>query len=307
MQSIRWRSRAICAMALIAGLAWSSQAMADEHIRGVVMARADDGTLTVSTDDSPSVIVVLSDYTKVRRTDGVRQLRVSSTSLIPGLRIDVYGSFEGLNRFAANKIEFSRTDLKMAKAIRGGIDPTDQRSLENQKHIAENTRLIEQQQQTLARQAQQIAENSSQIQANDQKMVATTGALATRIGNLDDYRVIETVTVYFRNNSAAIARQYKKQLEALAARAKGVNGYAIQVQGYASAVGPDKLNQRLSAERADAVTAILQQSGVTLTNVVVPATMGTTGQVASNRTAKGQAENRRTVVTLLQNKGLSER
>jgi len=96
-------------------------------------------------------------------------------------------------------------------------------------------------------------------------------------------------------------------LQQLAAQAKGVRGYMIQVQGYASAVGSNALNQKLSMQRADAVTSVLQQDGVPPPNILVPAAMGVTDQVASNRTADGQAQNRRTVVTLLQNKGISER
>jgi outer membrane protein OmpA-like peptidoglycan-associated protein len=79
------------------------------------------------------------------------------------------------------------------------------------------------------------------------------------------------------------------------------------VQGYASAVGPDAINQPLSRQRADAVTAVLQQSGVTPTDLAYPAAMGTTGQVASNKTAEGQSQNRRVVVKLLQNKGVAGR
>ena len=81
----------------------------------------------------------------------------------------------------------------------------------------------------------------------------------------------------------------------------------IQVQGYASAVGPNALNQKLSLQRAAAVTSALQQDGVPPMKLVVPAAMGITDQVATNKTEKGQAENRRTVVTLLQNKGIGER
>jgi outer membrane protein OmpA-like peptidoglycan-associated protein len=57
--------------------------------------------------------------------------------------------------------------------------------------------------------------------------------------------------------------------------------------------------------RADAVTAVLQQNGVPPTNIVVPAAMGVSEQPASNKTKEGQAQNRRTVVTLLQNKGIT--
>ncbi len=307
MHRFRLRSHATFALTLVVSLAWSSYALADDHLRGVILAHNEDGTLNVTSDDSTEVIVVIEDYTKVRRTTGVRRRSESPASLIPGLRIMVDGSFDDMNRLLADRIQFSRSDLKLALAIRGGVNPTDRRSLENQQKIAEGARILAQQQETLNRQAQQIASNSTQIEANNEKMVATTGALGSRIGNLDNYDVVSTVTVYFRNGSATIAPKYRKQLQELAAQATTVNGYAIQVQGFASAVGSYALNQRLSRQRADNVTAILQQAGVTPTNVVVPAAMGTTGQVASNKTAKGQAENRRTVVKLLQNKGISER
>jgi outer membrane protein OmpA-like peptidoglycan-associated protein len=135
-------------------------------------------------------------------------------------------------------------------------------------------------------------------------LVATTN---NRITNLDNYTAVSAVTIYFRNGAAGIDSKSAEQLRQLAAQAKNVPGYVIQIQGYASAVGSKSLNQRLSMQRADAVTATLQQSGVPPTNIVVPAAMGITEQVATNKTAKGQAENRRTVVTLLQSKGLSER
>ena len=65
------------------------------------------------------------------------------------------------------------------------------------------------------------------------------------------------------------------------------------------------VNRLFLEPRADAVTAILQQAGVPPANVMVPAAMGVSQQVAPNTTAQGQAENRRAVVTLLQNKGIA--
>ena len=111
--------------------------------------------------------------------------------------------------------------------------------------------------------------------------------------------------MYFRNGKADVSKSDKAQLQEIATQARSVSTYVIQVQAYASAVGPDPVNQRLSMERANAVTSVLQQNGVPLTNVVVPAAMGVTDQVAPNSTSRGQAQNRRAVVTLLQNKGLS--
>jgi outer membrane protein OmpA-like peptidoglycan-associated protein len=80
----------------------------------------------------------------------------------------------------------------------------------------------------------------------------------------------------------------------------------IQVQGYASKVGSAALNQKLSQERAQNVIDILeQQGGIPLTNVLAPGAMGTSNQVAPDNTAEGQAENRRVVVRVLQNKGIA--
>ena len=92
----------------------------------------------------------------------------------------------------------------------------------------------------------------------------------------------------------------------MADQLNGQKGYIIQVQGYASAVGSAALNQKLSSERANAVTAFLeQQGGIPLTNMLAPGAMGTSSQVSTDATIEGQAENRRVVVRILQNKGIA--
>jgi OmpA-OmpF porin, OOP family len=78
------------------------------------------------------------------------------------------------------------------------------------------------------------------------------------------------------------------------------------VQGYASAVGSAALNQRLSSERAANVTEFLEQQGnIPLTNMLAPGVMGTSHQVTSDAMPEGQAEDRRVVVKILQNKGIA--
>jgi len=80
----------------------------------------------------------------------------------------------------------------------------------------------------------------------------------------------------------------------------------VQVEGYASAVGSKTLNQKLSEERAGNVTNILLQQGhIPLTNMLSPGAMGESRQVGNDKTAEGQAENRRVVVRVLQNKGIA--
>ena len=103
-----------------------------------------------------------------------------------------------------------------------------------------------------------------------------------------------------------IEPQYKPQLLKLAEQALTITAYVIQVKGYASAVGSASLNQRLSVERANAVTQFLEQdANVPLTNMLAPGAMGTADQVAPDKTAEGQAENRRVVLMVLQNKGIA--
>jgi len=88
--------------------------------------------------------------------------------------------------------------------------------------------------------------------------------------------------------------------------AANTQGFMVQVQGYASKVGSPAVNQKLSSERADAVLTVIQQSGaVPLTRILAPAAMGTVEQVADNHSRSGQAQNRRVVVTILVNKGIT--
>jgi outer membrane protein OmpA-like peptidoglycan-associated protein len=301
MELRRVRLAVIVLIAIAGGLVSSSNAAADDHIKGVITARAADGSVTMRTNDAAAVLLVMNDETKVRRVDGIRQIKESGASLIPGLRVEVSGAWDGTNRFVVQRIEFTRSDMKMALAIKGGVTPTDVRSIDNQRRLDENDRILAEQRARLQQQAAEIAANRTAISANEAKIVATSG----RISNLDNYNTLSSVTIYFRNGKAVIDPKFKSQLQALAAQAKGTQGYLIQVQGYASAVGPNALNQKLSQARAENVTHALQQEGVPLTSIVVPAAMGVTDQVATNKTASGQAENRRTVVTLLQSKGIA--
>jgi outer membrane protein OmpA-like peptidoglycan-associated protein len=80
----------------------------------------------------------------------------------------------------------------------------------------------------------------------------------------------------------------------------------VLFQGYASKIGSAALNQKLSAERAANVTAFMEQEGkIPLTNMLAPGAMGTSKQVAPDATTEGQAENRRVVVRILQNKAIA--
>jgi len=288
----------IALLIVVGGLVGSTTAWADDHIQGVIIGRTEGGVVVQT--DSARLTIGLSDTTRIHRTDGIRLVPVGSADLIPGLRIKAEGLYDAPDKLAAKRVSFTREDFRIASAIQGGVTPTDQRSLVNEKNIQEHS-------QRLADQARTLGQHGEQLTTQGGQIAATSGALAAtnaRIANLDDYTPIKSITVYFRNGKAEVSKSDKAQLQEIAAQARNMPTYVIQVQAYASAVGPDPVNQRLSMERANNVTAVLQQSGVPLTNVVVPAAMGTTDQVAPNNSERGQAQNRRATVTLLQNKGL---
>jgi outer membrane protein OmpA-like peptidoglycan-associated protein len=154
-----------------------------------------------------------------------------------------------------------------------------------------------------------LAAQQAQLSAADQKIAANKAAIAAankRFGELGDYNILGEVTVLFGNGKVTVEPQYMPQLSKLAEQALTVTGYVIQVKGYASAVGSATLNQKLSVERANAVSQYLEQdANVPLTNMLAPGAMGTADQLGPDKTAEGQAENRRVVVMILQNKGIA--
>lgn len=279
------RTRRVLLLASLVGfgLGSSSTAFADEHISGYITGLGTDSTFLIQTDDSRNLVVVPNEFTKVEQNGRwYRATKETWSTLMPGLRVKVKGEYLSNDRFDAEKVSYSKSNMKVARAVQSGIAPTERK----------------------------LAATDQRLAATDQRLAATVVAVEatnTRITNLDTYDVIETVTVYFPNAKASIAPRYKTQLLELAAKASSVPSYIVEVKGFASAVGSEALNQRLSRERADAVTAFLQQSGVPPTRVVPPAAMGVSYQVASNRTAEGQAANRRAVVTLKQNRGIANR
>ena len=232
----------------------------------------------------------------------MRASKVDVASLIPGLRVDVEGTYQSTTHFLADGITFTRDDLKMARNIQAGLNPTNAALLSTRVLVdanqQQNNLRFNQQQEALEQQARRIA-------ANDEKIVATAGTLEGRIASLDDYTVVDTVTVYFRNGQYAISSDFKSRLRDLAQKARSVDGYTIQIEGHASAVGSEARNQSLSGQRAAAVAAVLYQNGIPSTKMSVPAAMGVSDQVASNSTREGQAQNRRAVARVLQNRGIT--
>ncbi len=284
---------------LIAGVA-----SAQSQIQGLITGRS-GATMTVKTSDNETIVVALTADTQVQEVQGALKMRkkeLGMTALIPGLSVQVKGVMNGQHQLVADTVKFKGSDLKTAQDIQAGLAPTEAQVQANQAEIAANQAQIQEAAKVSAAHQQEIAANQAKIATNKAEIAAAN----KRFGELGEYNILGEVTVLFANGKVALDPSYKPQLLALATKAQTITAYIVQVQGYASAVGSAALNQKLSMERANNVLAYLEQDGkIPLTNILAPGAMGTSDQVAPNATTEGQAENRRVVVRILQNKGIA--
>jgi outer membrane protein OmpA-like peptidoglycan-associated protein len=292
-------------LSLVALTCFTTAALAQSvKVKGVIISRA-GSNMTMKTADTPSVAVVLTDDTDVQQSEGVFKARrkdMSMAALIPGLTCEVQGSYNGQNQLVATSVRFTGDALQQAQSAQGAVHETQVQAAANEAELkqqadalAAQNAALKAQQAALDKQQQEIASNKAKIAAN-----------SARFGQLDDYYILDEVTVYFGNGQVKVDPKYTAPLLALVEKAKTYNGYNVQVKGYASSVGSVALNQQLSEDRADNVTNILVQQGhVPLTNMLAPGAMGESRQVGSDTTEQGQAENRRVVVRALLNKGIA--
>jgi OOP family OmpA-OmpF porin len=291
---------------LLIGLSLLSPIVAADStkIEGLVKARNGDAMI-VGMPGSRDVTVLLTDDTQVGQVQGVfkaRRKQMSMAALIPGLAVKVEGTYNEQNQLVAKSVSFKGNDLEDAEKIEAGLHETKVQVQQNQAELEKQNAELKAHNEALQQQQAQLTEHQAKIAANK---VAVDAAIA-RFGQLDDYYIFDEVTVYFANGKNKVDPKYSPQLLELAGKAKSIEGYMIEVKGYASSVGSVTLNQQLSEDRADAVTNILVQQGhIPLTRMLAPGAMGEAHQVGNDKSAEGQAENRRVVVRVLQNKGIA--
>lgn len=213
---------------------------------------------------------------------------MSMAALIPGLEVKIEGTYNDQSQLVAKSVSFKGNDLEQAQKIEAGMHETRVQAQQNKAELEKHNVALQEQQ-------QQIAANKASIDA-----------AVERFGQLDDYYILDEVTVYFGNGQVKVDPSYRPKLLALAEKAKTINGYVIEVKGHASSVGSVTLNQQLSEDRANEVVNILIQDGqIPLTRMLAPGAMGESQQTGKDTTAEGQAENRRVVVRVLQNKAIA--
>src|SRR6201984_2133731 len=266
-------------------------ARGDDEVRGMIKARAGDKMIV--SGPGGNTVVILTANTRTKDDKGLFGLdkeEMADTVLIPGLKVRIEGTRDSERRLIAATITVDGDDLETSEMIQAGLHPTAEQVAANVVAIENNKKGIATNQQNIAANKQSIDTHSRQIEENIKDIQENTD----RFNRLDDYDTKGEANVSFKVGSSTISKEDKEELKKLAVTATGLNGYIIEIKGFADSSGSASMNDRLSENRAKAVVGyLIRECNVPVWRVVAPGAMGEFQPAASNETATGRAENRR--------------
>jgi OOP family OmpA-OmpF porin len=281
-----------------------------DNVKGMIITRTGE-TLIVKSGDQKTT-VVLTDSTRTKDDTGLFGLgknEMSDVVLIPGLKVSVDGASDEQGRFVAKTITVDGDDLETAEMIQSGLHPTAQQVAANVQKLEQHSGQLASHEAQLAAQKETLEAHGMSVAEHQQKIAQNISDIeenSNRFSLLADYEVKGQATVKFGVGSATLDAGDQQALQQIAQTATSLNGYIVEVTGYADSTGSAAMNTKLSEERAKAVIAFLmQQGGVPVRHIVAPGAMGEYGAMASNETKAGRAENRRVEVKILVNKGIT--
>jgi outer membrane protein OmpA-like peptidoglycan-associated protein len=289
-------------------------------VSGLILSRDGDLIRVHDKKSGEVVVITIEDTTKVERTKFkfpfYRHIDMDVTALLPGLNIEVEGVGNSVGQLEAHKISFTPDDFAIEVAEEQQV-LANKESTQHAQASAGQAAKQATQAQTSADQAQNSAD-TAQISADQGNIVAQTAVglgladaaavaeVNQRITDLDDYKNEFEVDVFFPEGSTVLGETAKKDLANLADIAKSLNGYLIEISGYAAhqkfSTAED---QKFSEERAAAVARyFLEVKDIPMRRILVPVGYGATHPVASNQNAQGRDLNRHVDVKVLVNNGL---
>jgi outer membrane protein OmpA-like peptidoglycan-associated protein len=108
-----------------------------------------------------------------------------------------------------------------------------------------------------------------------------------------------TLHVNFDTDKYAIRKADMAEMEKAAAFCRKYDGATISIRGYTDSTGSAAYNQGLSERRAETVRKYLVEHGAAKDDRITSEGHGENDPIASNKTAKGRAENRRVEVVIV--------
>ena len=311
----------LCAVCVV-GLAWAAWANAGQipsdqkaKVKGTIASRNGELVTVKDKKSGAKTIVDITNDTKIERKHGkvefYRHADMDVTALVPGLTIEAEGVGNAKGQLVAKKITFTPDEFAVEVA-------EEQQILANQAAAAKAQTTASQGvkdaklAQSSANRAQATANAAgADAQAADAGSLMDAAAIQMvnqRVSDLDSYKTVAEAVIFFPADGSTLDDAAKADLATLAAYTNGgVEGYMVEIAGYASSTGTKQLNQKLSEDRAASVAKYLRETqNVPMRRILVPAGYGATHPDAANSDPRGRALNRRVDVKVIVNKGLSE-
>jgi len=284
-------------------------------VKGTIVSRNGDLVTVKDKKTGDRTVIDITDDTKVERKHGkvefFRHSDMDVTAMLPGLTIEAEGVGNAKGQLIAKKITFDPDEFAVEMAEEQQI-MANQASAKQAQSTANQGVRDAQSAQTAANQAQAFA-NAAGSSAAAAGAAATMDAAAIslvnqRVSDLGDYKTVAEAVVYFPADGSSLDDAARADLATLAQYTSGgLEGYMIEIAGYASSTGTKQLNQQLSEERAANVAQYLRETqNVPMRRILIPAGYGATHPDATNSDPQGRALNRRVDVKVIVNKGLSE-
>src|SRR5271169_4823079 len=161
----------LATLVLLCGIA----AAQSNQIQGVIDGRS-GATMTVKTQEAGNVVVLLTDSTQVDEVEGglhMRKKQMGMTALVPGLAVQVKGSYNAQNQLVADSVKFKGSDLKTASDIQAGVAPAEAQLQAEQQKMAQQEAQIQKDQAQIQSTQEEQAKHAQEIAAQKAAIAAT--------------------------------------------------------------------------------------------------------------------------------------
>jgi outer membrane protein OmpA-like peptidoglycan-associated protein len=284
-------------------------------VKGTIVSRNGDLVTVRDKKAGTKVVVDLTDNTTIERKHGkvefLRHTDMDVTAMVPGLTIEAEGVGNAKGQLVAKKITFTPDEFAVEVAEEQQIRANQAAAAQAQNtanqgvHAAKVAQTSANNAQTSANNAQSSADAAGAGAVMDADAIAMVNQ---RVSDLDSYKTVAEAVIYFPSDGSTLDDAAKADLATLAAfTSGGLEGYMVEIAGYASSTGSKQLDQKLSEARAANVAKYLRETqNVPTRRILIPAGYGATHPSATNTDPQGRALNRRVDVKVIVNKGINE-
>lgn len=271
-------------------------------IKGFVVSKENDTTFIIRDQTNVDTRIVVAPNASIKNNAFFGGDKYPVTALVRGVTLETEGIGSGDGSVAVNKVRFDKGNLMSAQAMDRIVTPVEDRVSASE----QNAQRISGQIDELMAISNAAKGGAKAAQDTADAAVAGVNETNKRISSMDDYVIQSTATVNFRVNSAVLSPEAKASLDEVAATAKTLKGYVIDVTGYASSEGNAKANKALSQRRALAVKEyLIENHDIDLRRFPESYGFGAMKAIADNSTREGREQNRRVEIKLLVNRGLN--